>query len=55
MGIDEDKKKNFEERRNVMNFSKLFENHDEYIFIEEMTARKRNVERLIKEFNDISL
>lgn len=24
-------------------------------FIEEMTARKRNVERLIKEFNDISL
>ena len=40
MGIDEDKKKNFEERRNVMNFSKLFENNDEYIFIEEMNENK---------------
>lgn len=38
MGIEEDK--NFEERRNVMNFSKLFENNDEYIFIEAMNENK---------------
>lgn len=40
MGIDEDKKKNFEERRRIMNFSELFENNDEYIFIEEMNENK---------------
>ena len=40
MGIDEDKNKNFEERRNVMNFSELFENNDEYIFIEAMNENK---------------
>ena len=40
MGIDEDKKENFEERRNVMNFSELFENNDEYIFIEAMNENK---------------
>lgn len=40
MGIEEDKKKNFEERRNVMNFSELFENNDEYIFIEAMNENK---------------
>jgi len=38
MRIDEDK--NFEERRNVMNFSELFENNDEYIFIEAMNENK---------------
>jgi len=40
MGIDEDKNKNFEERRNIMNFSELFENNDEYIFIEAMDENK---------------
>lgn len=40
MGIDKDKKENFEERRNVMNFSELFENNDEYIFIEAMNENK---------------
>ena len=40
MGIDEDEKKNFEERRNNMNFSELFENNDEYIFIEAMNENK---------------
>ena len=40
MGIDEDKKENFGERRNVMNFSELFENNDEYIFIEAMNENK---------------
>ena len=38
MGIEDDK--NFEERRSVMNFSELFENNDEYIFIEAMNENK---------------
>ena len=38
MGIEDDK--NFEERRNIMDFSKLFENNDEYVFIEAMNENK---------------